>query len=362
MYYKYPLLPKFFPFHEDSRRPLKLMNLALPLVYSGILKSLAVAGRKLFQQIFRPPGDGYEKLREIGAGLEKLVDVSGLWVRITSEDFYAPWNIMYLGDIRRTPSLEKFWGFQHLIEHDPAERSLPPRVFEPKLDVALHIDTGIDLQFPDIACNARIQSLLGDYETVGVSERNSRDEFLDKLGEGSDEELFYFCCHASVDGDEGPSFANPRLMLTDPRPPEERKKSPGDREFVEPDDIDLYLDDHRWPARPVVFMNCCEVAKMSSIFYRGFATKFLNHHASAVIGPNVEIPAVFARDFAAEFFDRFFEGGSDKSIGSVLLELRREFLRDHDNPLGLVYTLYRGADTYVTRPIPRRTVPMIRPR
>ena len=352
-----PLLPQKFSFHERSRGPLNWMGHTLPLVYSGILKDLARAGRKLFQQIFRPPADGYEEMCEIGAGLEKLVDIPDLWVRITTEDFYAPWNLMYLGDFRRNPSSEKFWGFQHLIEHDPAKRVMPPRVFGPKLDVALHFDAGIDRQFPDIACNARVQSLLGGYETIGISQRHTKDEFLEKLGGGADEELFYFCCHATAGGDAAPSFGNPRLMLTDLRPTEQQEQNPSGRDFIEPDDIDVYLDNRKWPARPIVFMNCCEVAKMSSIFYRGFASKFLNHHASAVIGPNIEIPAVFARDFATQFFDRFFEGGTDRSIGSVLHELRREFLRDHDNPLGLVYLLYRGADTYLTGPILKRAAP-----
>jgi hypothetical protein len=93
---------------------------------------------------------------------------------------------------------------------------------------------------------------------------------------------------------------------------------------------------------------------MNSIFYRGFATKFLHYYASAVIGPNIEAPTVFARDFAEQFFDRFFQGGPERNLGSVLLTLRREFFDKHKNPLGLVYLLYRGADTYIEGPVLKR--------
>jgi hypothetical protein len=319
-----------------------------------MLRDLAIAGQKLFQQIFRPPVEGFEKVQEIGLALQKLIDIPNLWIKITADKFYAPWNLMYLGDIRKQVSVEKFWGYQHFIEHDPSDKALPTRVFKPKLNIALHFDEDIDKQFSTIKCNEYILKNLKGYETVNISHRHSKEAFLDELYKGAVEELFYFCCHAVAEGDTAPGFGKARIMLTDTRTEDEKHSFPNARAAIEPNDIDLYLDQRNLLNRPIVFMNCCQIAKMNSVFYRGFASRFLHYYASAVIGPNIEIPTVFARDFAEQFFDRFFQGGPERNLGSVLLTLRREFFDKHKNPLGLVYLLYRGADTHIEGPVLKR--------
>src|SRR5438552_2801758 len=159
-----------------------------------ILKDLAIAGQKLFQQIFLPPDEGYEEARKIGLALQKLSDIPDLWIKITSDEFYAPWNLMYLGDFKKKVSADKFWGYQHLIEHDTADNT-SSRILKPGLNVALHFDEGIDRQFADIKCNEQVVQLLESYEAVNIKQRNSKEVFLNQLSEGAQEEFFYFCCH-----------------------------------------------------------------------------------------------------------------------------------------------------------------------
>lgn len=60
------------------------------------------------------------------------------------------------------------------------------------------------------------------------------------------------------------------------------------------------------------------------------------------------MPAVFAAAFAQRFFEGFLSGnGTYVRIGPLLRSLTQEFVTKDKNPLGLVYSLYRGADCYV---------------
>jgi hypothetical protein len=59
VYYRTPVLP-FYPFQERSQEPLSLLKVNIPFVYNVMLKGLAIAGQKLFQQIFLSPVEGFE--------------------------------------------------------------------------------------------------------------------------------------------------------------------------------------------------------------------------------------------------------------------------------------------------------------
>ena len=41
-----------------------------------------------------------------------------------------------------------------------------------------------------------------------------------------------------------------------------------------------------------------------------------------------------------------------KSVGQTIWQLRREILDEYRNPLGLLYSVYRGADVQLPRPLP----------
>ncbi|MEP6767761.1 MAG: CHAT domain-containing protein, partial [Acidobacteriota bacterium] len=93
---------------------------------------------------------------------------------------------------------------------------------------------------------------------------------------------------------------------------------------------------------PLVFINACESAEMSPLFYDGFVPYFMGKGARGVIGTECQTPALFAAEWARRFFDSFLKG---KSVGEVFLELRREFYEKHNNLLGLLYALYCDGDT-----------------
>jgi hypothetical protein len=98
------------------------------------------------------------------------------------------------------------------------------------------------------------------------------------------------------------------------------------------------------PGAPLVFINACESAELSPLFYDGFVPYFMAKGARGVIGTECATPALFAAEWARRFFDRFLAG---ESLGQIFLDLRREFYYEHNNLLGLLYALYVDGDTQI---------------
>src|SRR5690606_3850121 len=92
------------------------------------------------------------------------------------------------------------------------------------------------------------------------------------------------------------------------------------------------------------FINACESAQLSPLVYDGFVPYFMSKGARGVIGTECEVPALFAVEWARRFFDRYMQGDP---LGQIFLDLRREFFFQHNNPMGLLYSLYVDADTRV---------------
>ena len=99
--------------------------------------------------------------------------------------------------------------------------------------------------------------------------------------------------------------------------------------------------------RPVVFINACQGGKMSSLFFESLGTTMLAKGANCVIGPQIDMPVLFAAEYATRLFDGFLIPG--QRLGEIVLELTREFATRYRNPLGLTYSLYRGVDVYLAR-------------
>ena len=96
---------------------------------------------------------------------------------------------------------------------------------------------------------------------------------------------------------------------------------------------------------PLVFINACESAELSPLFYDGFVPYFMGKGARGVIGTECRTPGIFAAEWAARFFPRFLDG---EPLGALFLALRREFLDKHHNPLGLLYAVHCDGDTQVS--------------
>jgi len=79
----------------------------------------------------------------------------------------------------------------------------------------------------------------------------------------------------------------------------------------------------------------------------GFPRAVLDFGAAGVIATACVIPDLFAGAFAKEFYRRLLArriAPATANIASVLMETRRHFLTEFENPLGLAYGLYAGSD------------------
>jgi hypothetical protein len=312
-----------------------------PQVNQAALARLAKAGFRLYQRIFYgPAADTQANL--LGDTLRKMAQRETLKIQIFSQHFMLPWGILYMADEFDPDHVdpELFLGLKHIIEHIPLQQTM--QVIEgtvpsqPRLTVSLNVNADIDQQMgvPLIANQEADWSVISQRAGVGLVVRKTRDDVTQALADASTpDNVLYFYCHAvskSLAEGGGPDTStlvfssNGRLTL-------------GDLYIDAPPKIAL-------PGAPLVFINACESAELSPLFYDGFVPYFMAKGARGVIGTECETPALFAAEWARRFFTHFLTG---KSLGQAFLDLRREFYYQHHNLMGLLYALYCDGDTQV---------------
>jgi hypothetical protein len=161
----------------------------------------------------------------------------------------------------------------------------------------------------------------------------SLQELVDLLGDpGFDADFVHFASHAGSTGSRRAS----ELWLKLAKCEKELRVTYGD----------LGNKVETLCSNPLVFMNGCSTGEEPLLQTRSLVSLFLEKGARGVIATECTVPDVFAAEFAAEFYKRFFYFGRD-GVGEALLRTRQHFLEDHNNPLGLAYTLYADGETRI---------------
>ncbi|RAR48847.1 CHAT domain-containing protein [Paraburkholderia unamae] len=303
------------------------------------LPIMADAGALLLSTLFYGPGAG-DDVRAVGNALRQLGTRADLRlkIQIVAQTLPVPWPLLYLGDVSGDVpySWDNFLGMRHIIEQIPLQNPMavtePEITSTPSLNVSLNFHAGIDAQMGvDVVASQRAfwQGRAG----TTIEDRESGDDFIKALRQAqTPDQILYLYCHAVSKG------------LTDPGGPGASCIELTDR-LVSLNDLKLRAPtDTRLAGKPLVFINACESAEMSSTFYDGFAPYFMDKGARGVIGTECKTPALFAKAWANRFFEEFLAG---KALGNVMLGLRDEFLKAHFNPLGLLYAVHCDADTRI---------------
>jgi hypothetical protein len=206
----------------------------------------------------------------------------------------------------------------------------------PSLVVSLNVNADIDedMGAPLVAGQRHYWEEISQSGGAQVVVRETGDEVAQALADtATPDQVFYFYCHAvSKSLSEGGGPDSSALVLS------------GGRRLTLGD---LYIDaplKKILAGAPLVFINACESAELSPLFYDGFVRYFMAKGARGVIGTECETPALFAAEWARRFFDQFLAG---ESLGRIFLDLRREFYDQHNNLLGLLYALYVDGDTQI---------------
>jgi len=312
-----------------------------PEVNQRVLQRLAKAGFRLYQRIFYgPAADAQVNL--LGDRLRQMAQKERLKIQIFSQQFMLPWGVLYMADEYDPDNIapEMFLGLKHIIEHIPLQPNM--QVTDHTIDsrsglaVSLNVNTDIDEQTkrPVIAEQRKYWEQVGQSGGVQVVLRENGDEVTRALADAAtSDQIFYFYCHAVS-----------KLLAEGGGPDASALVLSGSRHLTLGD---LYVDaplKKVLQGAPLVFINACESAELSPLFYDGFVPYFMAKGARGVIGTECETPALFAAEWARRFFDRFLAGDP---LGQIFLDLRQEFYYKHNNLLGLLYALYVDGDTQI---------------
>jgi hypothetical protein len=314
-----------------------------------VLPKLAEAGFDLFRRVFLHPGidqNGFALVKYLRDQAQKEM----LNIQIVSQEMMLPWGMLYMAD-RFDPNNVKpelFLGFKHIIEHIPMQPNMDfPRNIpsQPKLAVSLNLNREIDrdMQFPLIKNQETFWQGVQAQTGITVITRTTRSALLDALADTTTpDQILYFYGHA-VSRDLAERVTVNRSEVE--KNPEDSILKLGEQQVVTLKDLNRSAPlDIRLASAPLVFINACESAELSPLFYNGFMPYFVGKGARGMIGTECSMPALFAAEWAQKFFELFLKG---KSIGESFLQLRREYFFNHNNPLGLLYAVYCDADTCI---------------
>lgn len=306
---------------------------AIPQEYARqAIQQLAEVGSYLYSKLFYGRDDD---ARAIGDLLRELMQVQQFYIDIIAEHFIFPWTLLYTGEDPMAPDLSYFWGFQHFVAYMPQFAQTTAKQLEPQIA----IETQLQLEF---VCNqlidkhqqvvSRQRQFFQTLSRVQVREHADAQSLFEMLNQRSPEShVIYFYCHAEsrLPGDLG-GVSSSRLILTD---------GP-----VELYDLEVHASTRKPPLgnAPLVFLNACESAELSPYLYDGLLPYLIKRGARGVIGTEVDTPIYFAAEFAQRLFARWMTGTA--TLGEVVLDLRRTYLQERNNVLGLLYSLYVGSD------------------
>lgn len=306
------------------------------------LAKLAEAGYLLFEGLFYGPGTRADA-HQMGDKLRTLADQGMMKLQIISQEFFLPWGLLYLAEYYDPQELdhERFLGMRHIIEHIPLQANMQVLDHDipsqPHLAVSMNIDARIDqaMDLDVIETQRRYWEDISRWGQVTLVERQTAAEFLEGMRSADNhDQILYFYGHAvsqDLQDRQGPQASSLRFS---------------DQKTVTLRELNLQAPARRpFQGKPLVFINACESAELSPLFYGGFMPYFIEKGARGMIGAECEIPAKFAADWAQRFFERFLF--DERPIGEIFLNLRREFYTQHHNILGLLYALYCDGDTRI---------------
>jgi hypothetical protein len=326
---RYPFLHEWNLSHDADR-----------IFRDRVGRTPARVGANLFKLLFM---SGDKDAKWIGSSLSDLLRGSDpCSLVIESDVLFVPWQMLYLppepNDNVDAESFicrkEGFLGYRHSVAHSfpkqPTRHGDLCSVGQPQ--VGLYADTTIDEGYYDPK-DKPVQAIAGCLRGNGahVSERHSSALLAEALTDNMfNDELMVFCCHATVGETESGAASSdlPKFALTGGS-----KISTG---F-----LTSWLRSRDRPLPdPIILFNACQGGQMRSIFYKSFSMPLIEHGASCLIGPQIDLPIPFAREFTTRFLERLLSNQAPIRVSEITRDLTRLFMDEYHNPLGLILSLY----------------------
>jgi hypothetical protein len=308
-----------------------------PAILDQTLEKLAAESFFVFRSIFRGPGadDGMKKIGEVLAGLDPATPRD---IQVVTKRFAIPWQLLYAARKLEPLDARRFLGFSHRIEHIALETGWNVRQAEIRHDanlrIGVNVNRGIDTEMEATFVGDQIAffETLGQSGKVQVEVRDTVKAVKSALTDPDlPDQLVYFYCHARSNA-LGEGIGNSELQFEGTKPLSLKTL----RNASDPDTP--------FRSAPLIFINACQSAELSPLFYDGFVPQLTQQGARGVIGTECDTPAIFAAAWAPEFFREFLAG---KELGDVVLSLRRKFLEEKKNVMGLLYAVHCNGNTRV---------------
>lgn len=97
-------------------------------------------------------------------------------------------------------------------------------------------------------------------------------------------------------------------------------------------------------ARPLVFLNACGSAVVDPANVTSLLEFLMDYGSCGFIGTEALVPEEVAEAFAGVFYEAFLAG---RPLGLAIQTAKRRLLEEHQNPLGILYTVYANPDMMV---------------
>lgn len=323
--------PTHRPFVDDWNVPAMYLN--------DVGLALARAGHDLFTLLFLNGDADLDKVTKL---MVSAMRASEQIVTVESDHLFVPWNMLYVPltdqespwDDNYKWSPKGFWGYRNILEHNFSWCSTfdsRMAVQRPQPTVGLNVDDRLDSESDHPPYVKPMIKFFSKHTTTIV--RTRKAELAAALQSPNfPDDIVLFCCHGTV----GTSDDRACLVL-------------GDGEEIYSTQVLAWLPkDTLLPTRPLVFVAACQGGQLHSVFYPVFGKHLLDRGARTLIGPQIDVPRTFAKEYATRLFTAFLQPHT--RLGDAMRELTRRFMDDHHNPLGLIFSLYRGIDVHLSLP------------
>ncbi|MFS8199312.1 CHAT domain-containing protein [Streptomyces sp. CWNU-52B] len=293
-----------------------------------LVAKLADEGFELLRVLLEGKGYDLGRFREFLLGT--LTGGQQLRISFNSE-WQLPWPMLAVDPAECDSPWEAFLGHRHQVEqartgyawdHAPLGR-------RQRAATSLNKDTALD----HVGRAHEVQQLLQDCSLLTV--RTHGNQLLEALSRPVlHEDLMYFWCHGRFVR-TGASSQVLTVRLSDSEdidgPVVKRKRR-------------SYLRCPQSRFKPFVLLNACHSGAASGPGrLKHLGQELIAQGADGVLAPQIEIPQVFATEYAHAFLDRYLTGGH--TAGETGQWLIRRFAQDFHNPLALAYTLNGGINT-----------------
>ena len=322
---------------------------------------LAVAGFDLFKKIFGDPyADAiHDDARDPNYFARKIYDAMSQEQSIVfwSRDCLIPWGMIYthpfsletndvLDPSGNNGDWKGFWGFSHLIDHRMTDVTLGNKSIDIAIDqsaVPMTVYYDENLAFHCDDGHLHVSKHLAKIDDLDfLSNQNypkKKDLELRLRKDSCLGTVAYFICHGGPD-DDGRFGTMAYVKLTDTRATVQTfRNALGDfKKLVD---------------KPLVFLNLCQGGQMHTEFYgkQSLGGFFIERSARGVIGPQVNMPYVFAQDYGIRFFTKLTshlsEANGDANamtVSQIIRDLAQSSIRDESNPLALTYSIYEAGE------------------